>query len=225
MLLSLSARRVVAVAPRLRKRDASSIALKYSQAVYNAALGKSPATLTKVHVELVRVSSAIKTDTRVKEFLFNPTLSARERATGLSTLYTQLGKQEPLSDTTKNLLSVLSENGRLAETPGVIEGFDELVAKYKGELTVVVTSAAPLPRDVQSRLEATLKQSQAAQQAKVVKIVNKASRNYIPIDRSRTCNFALQINPSVLGGIVVDFGDKTIDLSVQSRVNKLNSIL
>jgi len=29
----------------------------------------------------------------------------------------------------------------------------------------------------------------------------------------------------VLGGIVVDFGDKTVDLSVASRVNRLNSLL
>ena len=35
----------------------------------------------------------------------------------------------------------------------------------------------------------------------------------------------VQINPSVLGGVVVDFGDKTIDLSVASRVNKLNNLL
>lgn len=34
-----------------------------------------------------------------------------------------------------------------------------------------------------------------------------------------------QVNPSVLGGIIVDFGDKTIDLSVQSRVTKLNNVL
>ena len=33
------------------------------------------------------------------------------------------------------------------------------------------------------------------------------------------------MNPSILGGIIVDFGDKTIDLSVASRVNKLNGLL
>jgi hypothetical protein len=38
-------------------------------------------------------------------------------------------------------------------------------------------------------------------------------------------NFCPQVNPSVLGGIVVDFGDKTIDLSVQSTVTKLNAVL
>jgi len=35
----------------------------------------------------------------------------------------------------------------------------------------------------------------------------------------------VQVNPSLLGGLVVDFGDKTIDLSVSSRVGKLNNLL
>ena len=34
-----------------------------------------------------------------------------------------------------------------------------------------------------------------------------------------------QVNPSILGGIIVDFGDKSIDLSVASRVTKLNNLL
>ena len=78
-----------------------------------------------------------------------------------------------MSDVTKNLFALLAENGRLGETPGVIEGFNELVAKYKGELSVTVTSASPLPKDILTKLEATLKQSQTAQQAKSLKITNK----------------------------------------------------
>jgi F-type H+-transporting ATPase subunit O len=33
------------------------------------------------------------------------------------------------------------------------------------------------------------------------------------------------VNPSVLGGLIVDLGEKTIDLSISSRVNKLNNLL
>jgi len=88
-------------------------------------------------------------------------------------------KKEPLSDITKNLFAVLSGNGRLGETQGVIEGFNELVAKYKGELEVVVTSAGPLPKDISSRLETILKQSQTAQQAKSLKITNKVEYLHI----------------------------------------------
>ncbi|KAJ8516043.1 hypothetical protein ONZ45_g6591 [Pleurotus djamor] len=209
MLLSATAR-AVSAAPGLGRRAASAIATKYSNAAYSAALAKSPQTLTKVHAELAAVASTIKSSPEVGSFIANPTLSNKDRIAGLNALFSKLdsatGKKEPLSDITKNLLTLLSENGRLTETEGVIEGFNERVAQYKGELTVIVTSAAPLPKDILTRLETSLKGSQAGQQAKTLKLQNK-------------------VNPSLLGGFVVDFGDKSIDLSVQSRVTKLNNVL
>lgn len=123
----------------------------------------------------------------------------------------------------KNLFEVLSENGRLGETQGVIEGFNELVASHKGEVTVTITSASPLPRDIQSRLESTLKQSETAQRAKTLKVVNKVC--YLSLRLYTVSNPKCKVNPSVLGGLIVDFGDKTIDLSVASRVNKFNNLL
>jgi F-type H+-transporting ATPase subunit O len=187
-------------------RAASAIALKYSNALYSASLAKSPQTLSKVHAELSNLTAALKQDAQLNSLITNPTLSSKDRAAGLSQLYSKIEKKDPLSDVTKNLLALLSENGRLAETQSVVEGFNELFAQYKGELNVIVTSAAPLPKDILTKLETTLKQSQAAQQSKTLKVTNK-------------------VNPSVLGGLVVDFGDKTIDLSVQSRVTKLNNVL
>ncbi|KAF8629837.1 hypothetical protein AX15_003203 [Amanita polypyramis BW_CC] len=202
--------RCVAAAPGFGHRAASAIASKYSKATFNAALSKSPVTLNKVHAELSNLSNAIKSKPEVDAFVRNPTLSTKDRLAGLSTLFSSLegagAKKEPVSDITKNLLAVLSENGRLGEMEGVVEGFNELVAQYKGELTISVTSADALPKDILTRLETALKQSESGQKAKVLKIVNK-------------------VNPSVLGGIIVDFGDKTIDLSVSSRVTKLNNAL
>lgn len=173
----LAARNVAARASVPSRRHASTIALKYSNAVYGAALAKSPQTLTKVHAELGSVTTTIQQKPGIASFIRNPTLSSRDRATGLSSLFTAVegasAKKEPLTDITKNLLSVLSENGRLGETEGVIEGFNELVAQYKGELTVTVTSATPLPKDALTRLESVLKQSQTGQKAKVLKLSNK----------------------------------------------------
>ena len=34
-----------------------------------------------------------------------------------------------------------------------------------------------------------------------------------------------KISESILGGLIVEIGDRTIDLSVQSRVSKLNQLL
>ncbi|KAG8991143.1 ATP synthase F0 subcomplex subunit OSCP atp5 [Tulasnella sp. JGI-2019a] len=186
-------------------RNASSIAQKYSKAAYQAALAKSPQTLTKVHGELTAINAAIKSNAELESFVKNPTLSVANRTAGLPSIFKAAGAGG-VSDVTKNLFEVLSENGRLGEAQGVIENFGELVSKYKGELEVVVSSANPLAKDMLSKLESTLKQSQAAQQAKSVKVTNK-------------------VNPALLGGLIVDFGDKTIDLSVQSRVTKLNALM
>jgi F-type H+-transporting ATPase subunit O len=207
------------------RRAASSLALKYSKAVFSAALSKSPQTLNKVQSELSSVSAALKQSPELDTFVKNPTLSEKDRSSGLSALYAKVegtgAKKEPVSDITKNLFSLLSENGRLAETQGVIEGFEELVAKHKGELTVVVTSATPLPAPTLSRLETALKQSEAAQQSKSLKVTNKV----IVTAYRLTWPIIVQVNPSILGGLVVDFGEKTIDLSVSSRVGKLNNLL
>lgn len=171
--LATSSRLTHAAAVSSGRRHASTIALKYSQALYNAALAKSPATLQKVHAELAGVQSNIKSTPALSSFIADPTLPLKDRLTGLDALFSTTGKKDAVSDITRNTFILLSENGRLGETPAVIEGFNELFATYKGELEVTVTSAAPLPKDVLSRLESALKSSQAGQKAKVLKISNK----------------------------------------------------
>jgi F-type H+-transporting ATPase subunit O len=165
------------------RRAASSIALKYANAAYSAALAKSPQVLTKVQAELNAISKSIVDSPNIKTFVTNPTLSVKDRNAGLPALYARAegtgAKKEPVSDITRNLFVLLSENGRLGEIAGVIEGFNELVAKHRGELNVTVTSAVPLGKDVLSRLEATLKQSQTAQQAKSLKLTNKVRRHVL----------------------------------------------
>jgi len=167
----LAVRSVARIVPA-HTRLASGIASKYSKAVYSAALAQSPATLNKVQTELIAISTTLKSNAELSSFVNNPTLSSADRKAGLEALW-KAASAGGASEITKNLFLVLSENGRLGETQHVIEGFSELVAKYKGELDVVVTSATPLPKELLTRLEGTLKQSQAAQQAKSVKVTNK----------------------------------------------------
>lgn len=160
------------IARQNTRAASSAIASKYAHATYGAALSKSPATLDTVQKELTTIGAALKTDEKLAAFVQNPTLSSNERQAGLEALFSKVGGAKA-SDVTKNLFTVLAENGRLVETPDVVAGFAELVAQYKGELEVVVTSAKPLEKDVLGRLEKALKQSQIAQASKTVKITNK----------------------------------------------------
>lgn len=171
MLFAAARRTASLAAPSFSRRAASTIASKYSKAVFGAASSKSAATLNKVATELASISSVIKSQPEVASFITNPTLSQADKEKGLQTLLNKVDKQP--SEITKNLLALLAENGRLSETEGVIEGFNELYAEHKGEVTVTVTSAAPLDKATLSRLESTLKQSETAKKAKVLKITNK----------------------------------------------------
>lgn len=56
------------------------------------------------------------------------------------------------------------------------------------------------------QLESSLSKSKFGGAGKKLKIQNK-------------------VNPEILGGLVVEIGDRTIDLSVQNRILKLNKLL
>ena len=173
MLLSAASRSTLVARPLGARLAHSAIATKYSQALFGAALSRSPDALTKVHTELNTIAKSLQSTPGASELIANPTISAHERAAGLSAFFASVEKKSPISDLTKNFFSVLSENGRLGETEGVIESFNTIFAQHNGEVTVTVTSAAPLPSNLQSRLESVLKQSEVAKKAKVLKVENK----------------------------------------------------
>lgn len=99
----------------------------------------------------------------------NPTLSANERSKALSTILPSSSSPILL-----NLLNVLSENGRLASAEKVFADFNSLIAAYRGELEVVVTSAEPLDSKALSRIEKALKGTQAAE-GKTLRVTNRVS--------------------------------------------------
>ncbi|EJU04440.1 ATPase F1 complex OSCP/delta subunit [Dacryopinax primogenitus] len=204
MLLTSAARPAAhVISTTLQRRAASQIAIKYAQAAYGAALKVSPATLSKVQTDLAGIVTQLPQQPQLLDLIQNPTLSAGDRKKGLDQLW---GTRKDADKITKNLLEVMSENGRLGELEGVSEEFKELVNKYKGELEVIVTSDKPLTPEIMKRLENAMKASQAAKDSKTLKVSNK-------------------VNPGILGGLIVEFGDKTIDLSVSNRVNRLNALL
>ena len=131
-------------------------------------------------------------------------MTASERQKGLQSI---LGSSS--SPILLNLLSVLSENGRLSSASKVFADFNSLMAAYRGELEVIVTSAEALDSKSMSRLEKALKGAQLAE-GKTLKINNRVGLFEI---RTRSQELMIQVNPSVLGGLLVDFGDKTSESS------------
>lgn len=111
-----------------------AVAGKYSGAAYSAALGKSENTLTALEADLKSIKQLINSDAKLKEFLANPTLSTQDKQAGVEALLK--GTKE---GTTKELLTVLNENGRLVDAEKVIEEFEQIMSAHRGEVTITVT--------------------------------------------------------------------------------------
>ena len=106
----------------------------------------------------------------------------------------------------KNFLDTLAANNRLGVLEGVVEKFGTLMSAYRGEVELTVTSAAPLDNRTLSRLESAVNKSQYVGQGKKLKVVPK-------------------VNPDIRGGLIVEIGDRTIDLSVSAKMAKMNKLL
>jgi len=73
----------------------------------------------------------------------------------------------------KNLLEVMSENGRLGQLDGVVSAFERIMRAHKGEVDVIVTSAQPLEANVLRRLEQSISKSPLISKGQRVKMQNK----------------------------------------------------
>ncbi|KAF2017153.1 OSCP-domain-containing protein [Aaosphaeria arxii CBS 175.79] len=175
----------------------------YASALFTAAAKTS--TLEPTAKSLEALSSVFKKDAKLAEVLSAPTLSAADKDQIIAELTKHIGTQDK-EGVVKNFLSTLAENNRLGALEGVVEKFSILMGAHRGEIELTVTSAAPLDNKTLSRLEAAVHKSDYVANGQRLKVVSK-------------------VNPEIKGGLVVEIGDRTIDLSVSSKMAKMNKLL
>ena len=102
------------------------------------------------------------------------------------------------SKAAQRLSEFLLEVNRVALLPEIREGFLELVAKRRQEVRLEVTTAVQLSPSRAERV--------ASEMGRLI---------------GKRVSLAQRQDPQVLGGLVLRFDNKVLDLSVQSRVKKL----
>jgi len=173
----------------------------YATALYTAAAKSS--TLDPTAKALASLGALIEKDTKLATILAAPTLSAADK----SAITAELTKQSGASgETVKNFLDTLAENNRLSILGGVCEKFNEIISASRGEVEMKVVSAQNLDNKTLQRLETAVSKSAYVGPGKKLKVTNT-------------------VNPDIVGGLVVEVGDRTIDLSVSSRIAKMNKLL
>ncbi|KAI5818782.1 OSCP/delta subunit of ATPase [Pyronema omphalodes] len=172
----------------------------YASALYTASAKTN--ALEPTDKALKALQATLQKDPKLANILASPTLKAEDKKAVISEVLKVAGQDK----TVKNLLEVLAENNRLGLVGGIIEKFGVLMGAHRGEVETTITSAVELDTKTKNRLEAAISKSSFVAQGQKLKIVNK-------------------VDPSILGGLVVEVGDRTIDLSISSKMSKLNKLL
>ncbi|MDJ0978798.1 MAG: F0F1 ATP synthase subunit delta [Erythrobacter sp.] len=170
----------------------ASLAGRYASALFE--LASENGTVTAVETDLEKLDAAIAESDALSNVTTNPQLSREEQGEGMAAVARHLD----LSELTTNFLGVLAANRRLSALGDMIAAFKTIAAAQRGEVTAKVTSAHPLT-DAQL---STLKDKLTAREG-------------------RTVMLSADVDPDLLGGLVVTIGSKRIDASIRTRLNSL----
>jgi len=174
----------------------------YANALYTAAV--KTGSLDSAAKALSSLQQVFKTDPKLTTILSAPTLTDKDKSQIISELEKHTGGTDK-GGTVKNFLQALAEHNRLGLLEGVCEKFGILMSAAKGEMELTITSAAKLDDKLLRRIETAIAKSEYSQ-GKKLKVVTK-------------------VNPEMLGGLVVEIGERTIDFSVASKISRLNKML
>ncbi|MFL5439206.1 MAG: ATP synthase F1 subunit delta [Myxococcales bacterium] len=164
-------------------------------AVYARSLfevAKEQSKLDDVREQLGAFADALEETRELQVFFFSPYFSTTEKEDGLDRAVTDV------DPTVLNFLKLLIENHRMPVVFRVRREFDRLWLQENRRLPVQVTSAVPLD-------DATVKHI----------------GDRIAEQTNRTIDLSSNVDPDILGGIVLRVGNSILDASIKNRLNQL----
>jgi F-type H+-transporting ATPase subunit O len=170
---------------------------RYANALYVAAVRAK--TLPAVEDDLKTISQWAESNAAWKNYLSNPIISRTDKVADMAKV------SQGMNDTTRGFLNVLAENGRLVEVNKIIKSFNTILNAKRGIVDATVTAAEEL----------------SAKQLKT--ITSAITTGYL--EKGQQLKMEVQIDPSIIGGLQVQIGDKFLDLSVNSDIKNLHKVL
>jgi F-type H+-transporting ATPase subunit delta len=163
--------------------------------VYARALfeaAKDDGVLDRAHDELGQFADALDEDRDLQVFLFSPYFSSEEKKDGIRRIVSDADER------VLNFLELLAERHRMPALFRIRRIFEGLWAEENKLLPVVVTSAteldAGLVEDIGKRIEE---------------------------QTGRRVELSSNVNPDVLGGLMVRVGNMVLDATVRNRLEQL----
>ena len=163
--------------------------------VYARALfevGKEHDALDRVHDELGEFTEALNESRDLQVFFFSPYFSSQEKKEGIRKLV------EGADERFLNFLELLAERHRMPVLFRIRRSFDSLWAEENRLLPVSVTSAVELDERLVESIGERIKEQ-----------------------TGRKIELSSNVDPDVLGGLVLQVGNMVLDASIRNRLERL----
>lgn len=170
----------------------AGLAGRYATALFE--LARDEKQLDAVGASLVALKQGLAESADLKALISSPAISRDNASAAIAASAKVLG----LDPLTTKFLGVLAANRRLGQLDGVIRAFNALSARHRGETTAEVISARPLDDEQLAALRANLKAR-----------------------FGRDVTIEPNVDPAILGGLVVKVGSQMIDGSIRTKINSL----
>jgi len=163
--------------------------------VYARALfqaAKDNDVVDRIHDELAEVDEALQEDRDLRLFFFSPYFTSDEKKEAIRKVV------DGADDRLVNFLELLAERHRMPLLPRIRRQFDALWAEEEKLLPVSVTSAVELDESL-------------------VEEIGKRIQD----QTGRQVELSSNVDPDVLGGLVLRVGNMVLDASVRNRLEQL----
>ena len=170
----------------------ASLSGRYATALFE--LARDGRTIDEVSRDVDTLRDALKESDDLRLLANSPLIGRKDAGKAIAAVSGSIG----LGSTASNFLGVLAHNGRLRELPAIVRAFKSLVAAHRGETHAEVVSAHPLDATQMGALKDRLKARYGRE---------------VTIDA--------QVDPAILGGLIVRLGSRQIDGSIRTKLNSL----
>jgi F-type H+-transporting ATPase subunit delta len=169
----------------------SRVAVKYATALFRTA--KRTAQLESISRDLAALSGLLSTNVLLKNFVESPQVLEKDKKEFLTSTFQPLISQALFSF----LMLVLSKH-RIQYLVSMTEEFQRLVKEDQGIVEARLITARSLDQVLAGQIREELEKS-----------------------TGKTVEMKLQVDPSLIGGIVVILGDKIIDRSIRHQLSRM----
>ena len=174
----------------------NAIAKRYAKALVQ--LGSEAGTVDGFNGELARFSALLSDSRELAAVFGNPAYGIGPKKEILKELVAKLS----VSPTVSNMLMILLERGRLSVLPLISESYGAFADELSGTIRPTLSSGLPLD---------------AAQIEEI--------RGALAKSTGKKVELKVEVDPSLIGGVVTQIGGKVFDGSVRTQLARIQDIL